>query len=64
MMKKIVFDVPLSIHQDFCKLFPEWGERTIFLRKVVRETVKLAKEKDHFIKKIAGTVVGGYENHA
>jgi len=52
-LKDIHFQVPINLFEDFYRIFPETGERKIFLTQCIKEAVKQKKIKNFFAEKIA-----------
>jgi len=51
--KHIHFTVPAALYEDFHRLFPERGEKTVFLTRVIEIAVEMDYEgKDAFAVKV------------
>ena len=47
--KLVQFKVPSKFHEEFWKAFPERGEGTRVLKKLMALAIRMARDKDAFI---------------
>ncbi len=50
--KLIQFKVPVEMYEEFYRAFPQRGERSQILRKLVVLATRMSKDKDAFIEMI------------
>lgn len=53
-MKQMHIDIPEELYERFHKLFPEYGEKSKFIRQVLVAAVKNASKKDYFANVVLG----------